>query len=643
MRAPAPKVLSSIAACILSSLILMPLGFAQEISSSPSSLQFQSTYVGKASGSKVLTISKVASGNVTINTATFDCAGFGIASGVVPFNLTSGQLITHYSVFFQPGTAQPYKCNFVLTMKDGTQLKVPITATGLSSTAASSVSPSSLTFSNQALGKKSAGQTVTITNTGSQSMKLNTITLSPRNFTTSSVKLPATIAAGGTLSLQVFYTPSYVRSETGAIDFTYDSVPDSGASLTGNGIASTPLVIATFPTLPQATKGAAYQATLITSGGTGPFTWALASGATLPSGLSLSSAGVISGTLSSSVGTGNNSFAIQVTDSKNKTAKSTFNLTVYASLGDNCDDLIFNVPSTSTPMVALNDLGTGTYQGSEGGLYPNGSNSRPDPHDSDGVAIAQGIQPLDSDGNPDPNGKEVLLAVGESTAQNEFNYFLPIANADPSKNPSVLLVNGAQGGATPNQFKSKTSNYWATVLNNYLPQNSVTPQQVVAAWIEDTDGIASGTFPSDISTLQSEYETMMRTMLTLFPNLKLVYFSSRVYGGYSNGVGKPSNPEPYAYEVGFAVKWAIQDQINGVGNLNYNAANGAVVAPWMSWGPYYWSNGMLGRNDGTVWDCEDFSADGTHPSSTFGQGKVATPLLNFLKTDSTTTPWYLAH
>jgi hypothetical protein len=624
-------------------VIATALVSAQEISSSPSSLQFQNTYVGKASGSKVLTISKVASGTVTINTVSFDCAGFGLASGVTPFNLTSGQLITHYSVFFQPSVAQSYNCNFVLTMKDGSVVKVPITATGLSTTAASSVSPASLSFTNQSLGKKSAGQTVTITNTGGQSMKLNTITLSPRDFTTSSVKLPATIAAGGTLSLQVFYTPSFVRSETGAIDFTYDSVPDTGASLTGTGVASTALAISTFPTLPQATKGSAYQATLATSGGTAPFTWALASGSTLPQGLTISSAGVISGTLSSSIATGNNSFAIQVTDSKSKIAKNTFNLAVYASLGDNCNDIFFDIPNTSTPIVAINDLGTGTYQGSEGGLYPNGSNDRPTPHDTDGVAIAQGIQPLDSNGNPDPNGKEVLLAVGESTLQNEFNYFLPIANADPAKNPSLVLVNGGQGGATPNQFKSTTSNYWATVLTNYLPQNNVTPQQVVVAWIEDTDGIASGTFPSDMTTLQSEYETMMRTMLTLFPNLKLVYFSSRVYGGYSNGVGKPSNPEPWAYEVGFAVKWAIQDQINGVGNLNYNPANGAVVAPWMAWGPYYWSNGMLGRNDGTIWDCEDFSADGTHPSSTFGQGKVATPLLNFLKTDSTTTPWYLAH
>jgi hypothetical protein len=643
MKLQSLQPLSRIILRILLPLIALTPLFAQEISSSPTSLKFQNTYISKASGSQVLTISKVASGTVNITSIGFDCSGFGIASGIAPFSLTSGQLITHYSIFFQPGAAQSYNCNFLITLKDKSQLKIPLTGKGLATTAASSVTPTSLTFSDQSLGKTSAAQTVTIKNAGGASMKLTAITLSHPSFTVSSVKLPATINKGASLSLQVSYTPSHEVLENGAIDFTYDSIPDSGVSLVGNGIASSSLAIATLATLPQATKGSAYQATLTPSAGTGPFTWKVASGSALPKGLSLSSAGVISGTLNSSVATGSSTFSIQVTDSKNKTSTTKFTLGVYANLGDNCNDISFSVPNTSAPMIAINDLGTGTYQGSEGGLYPDGSNDRPASHDADGVGIAQTIQPLDSTGNPDASGKEVLLAIGESTAQNEFNFFLPIANADPTKNPSVVLVNGAQGGATPQNFKTSTSNYWSTVLNDYLPQNNVTAQQVVAVWIEDTDGIASGTFPSDMTNLRSEYETMMQTMLTLFPNLKLVYFSSRVYGGYSNGIGKPSNPEPYAYEVGFAVKWAIQDQINGKSTLNYDANKGAVVAPWMSWGPYYWSNGMLGRNDGTVWDCEDFSPDGTHPSGTFGQGKVAMQLLNFLKTDDTTTPWYLTH
>jgi hypothetical protein len=56
------------------------------------------------------------------------------------------------------------------------------------------------------------------------------------------------------------------------------------------------MAITISPTsLPQATKGTAYSQTLTASGGTAPYTYAVISGA-LPTGLSLSSGGVISGT-----------------------------------------------------------------------------------------------------------------------------------------------------------------------------------------------------------------------------------------------------------------------------------------------------------------------------------------------------------
>jgi hypothetical protein len=643
------RLLTPAAYCFLLSAVFMAPAFSQDISASPSSLSFANTYVGKASGSQVITINYLLTkGNVIIESIGFEdstganCPGYGIASGVAPFTLNTGQTLTHYSIFFQPSAAQSYNCNFVLTLGDGTFLDVPLSGTGLTSTAAASVSTTALNFPNQSIGTTSAAQTVTITNTGTGSLTLTAINLSPASFTTNAVTLPSTINAGNKLTLSVFYTPSQVTSATGALDLQYTQIPDNGVTLTGNSVAATTLDISTSPTLPQATQSSAYEATLATSGGVGPYTWALANGSTLPSGLTLSSAGVISGTLASTVKAGGYQFTVQATDSSNgATASSTLTLGVLAYLGDNCNDLSFDVPNTTTPIVALNDLGSGTYQGSEGGLYPSGSNVRPPAQDAYGVNLAYGIQPLDASGNPSPTGKYVLLAVGESTLENEFNRFLPIANADPAKNPNLVIVNGAQGGATPNEFTSTTSSYWATTFNNYLPQNGVTANQVVAAIVEDTDGIATGSFPSDIADLQSQYETMMQTMLTLFPNLKMVYFSSRVYGGYSNGVGSPDNPEPYAFEVGFAVKWAIQDQLDGNSNLNYNPLLGPVVAPWMSWGTYYWSNGMLGRSDGLVWDCADFSADGTHPSSTYGQLKVATALLTFLKTDDTTIPWYL--
>ncbi len=629
----------------LLSLVAVLPAIGQEISSSPSSLSFANTYVGKVTGAKVLTITNIkSSGAAIINTVGFSCPGYGISSGVAPTSLGKPGTITHYSIFFQPLAAQAYDCNFIITLSDSTVLNVPLTGTGLASTATVSISPTSLNFANQAVGSTSAAQTFTITNTGTSSINLNTITISPADVTTNAITLPYSIAKGASLTVSVYYSPGEMASENGNIDLTFNKIPDTGVSVTGNGVAASSLSISNFATLPQATATAAYLATLGTSGGTGPFTWAVASGSTLPAGLTLSSTGVISGTLASSVTTGTKNFTIQVTDSTSKTVSKAFTLVVYANLKDSCNNLSWDVVNTSTPIVALTDLGTGTYLGYEGGLYPNGVNTRPAAIDSYGVGLADSIQPLDSNGNPSPTGKYVLIALGESTAQNEFNRFLPIANSDPAKNKSLVIVNGAQGGATPNQFVGSSTYYWSTILNNYLPQNGVTANQVVAVWIEDTDSIKTGSFPADMSTMQSEYETLAQDVLKNFPNVKLMYWSSRVYGGYSNGLVNPDDPEPYAFEAGYAVKNAIADQINGNANLcdGYNGCT-PIKAPWMSWGPYYWANGMLGREDGLEWDCEDFSADGTHPSSTFGQLKVATELLNFLKTDDTTTPWYLAH
>ncbi len=68
---------------------------------------------------------------------------------------------------------------------------------------------------------------------------------------------------------------------------------------------------------------------------------------------------------------------------------------------------------TNAMLPPLVDLGPGqTYHGQEGGLYPGGSNLRPVAHDAAGRKIAQGIVPLDSDGNPDPvNGKIVFMPL----------------------------------------------------------------------------------------------------------------------------------------------------------------------------------------------------------------------------------------
>jgi hypothetical protein len=86
----------------------------------------------------------------------------------------------------------------------------------------------------------------------------------------------------------------------------------------------------------------------------------------------------------------------------------------------------------------------------------------------------------------------------------------------------------------------------------------------------------------------------------------------------------------------------IEDQIHGAPDLNYDPARGPVKAPWLSWGPYFWSypDGTPRRYDGFVWTRADVAQDGLHPSLS-GLTKYANMLLYQMTTDPTATPWFL--
>ena len=300
---------------------------------------------------------------------------------------------------------------------------------------------------------------------------------------------------------------------------------------------------------------------------------------------------------------------------------------------------------TSTGNVPLDDLGPGMYQGFEGGLYPNGANTRPPGHDAAGLAIASQILPLNSSGNPDSiNGKIVFISVGMSNTSHEFGSdfpegFKPRADSDASKNPQLVIVDGAQGGMDAPKWLDVNAAPW-TVLDQRLATAGVTPSQVQVVWIKQAlaNPLQYGAFPAHAQVLQTDLEIIARDLKSRYPNIRLAYLSSRTRA-YTND--PPSlNPEPFAYESGFSVEWTIADQIDGLGNLNFDLIKGAVVAPYLCWGPYLWTDGLNPRSDGFTWACSDLESDFVHPSAT-GVAKVADQLLAFFKTDPIATPWFL--
>lgn len=295
-----------------------------------------------------------------------------------------------------------------------------------------------------------------------------------------------------------------------------------------------------------------------------------------------------------------------------------------------------NCSGTSTGFVPMIDLTKGAYRSFRGGLYPFGSDARPTSHESSGIAIAKMVKPLNTNGAADPNGRIVFLSIGMSNTLVEFSTFQTLVSQDPLRNPRLYLVNGAQEGASSDMISHTSAAYWIK-LDSILRNKGVTPAQVQIVWLKEAVKGPSLAFPDDARALQGQLSSITRILKQRFRNLKMMYLSSRIYAGYATS---KLNPEPFAYQSGFAVKWLIGSQISGAAGLNYRKSKGPVVAPWLSWGPYLWADGLHPRSDGLVWNCSDFAQDGTHPNDV-GRLKVGQMLLNFVHTDSTARIWYL--
>ena len=125
-------------------------------------------------------------------------------------------------------------------------------------------------------------------------------------------------------------TPTAAGTFTFAITVTDSSSPVQSATANFTlTIAAAAQITITLPQLPSGTLGIAYSQMFNASGGAAPYTWSISSGA-LPAGLSLSTAGVLSGTPTA---TGSFTFTVAVSDSSSPALTATASYTVVIAAG----------------------------------------------------------------------------------------------------------------------------------------------------------------------------------------------------------------------------------------------------------------------------------------------------------------------
>jgi arylsulfatase A-like enzyme len=181
---------------------------------------------------------------------------------------------------------------------------------------------------------------------------------------------PVTLAMSGPSSGGAFSVNIPAQTAGTAVTYSITATDSNGQTTTltsaGTYTTGSAPIITSSATLPNATPNAAYSTTLAATSGTPGYTWSLLSGS-LPSGLTLSTGGVISGTTSAH---GLFNVTIRVTDNAGRIATKAFTLNVTTATAPNVviiltddqgwGDVSYHTPAGQVPVQTPNMARIGT-------------------------------------------------------------------------------------------------------------------------------------------------------------------------------------------------------------------------------------------------------------------------------------------
>ncbi|TCD12507.1 T9SS type B sorting domain-containing protein [Pedobacter frigidisoli] len=302
-----------------------------------------------------------------------------------------------------------------------------------------------------------------------------------------------------------------------------------------------PAIIFAGTTLTNATISSPYSKQLpVATGGTPGYTYALASGSTLPAGLTLSSTGLVSGTPTA---TGNPTFSVVATDTKNCSTTAVFTLAVTPALAlapGALPDGVTGTPYTTNGIPAATG-GTGPYTYSATGVPP-GLTFNPTTREITGTPTQIGNYTIPV---------TVVDANGNTITS---NYTLKVT--DPLVLPAATLANGTTGTVYTTQIIPSATGgttpytYSATGLPAGLSFN-ITTREITGTPTQ------SGTFTFPVTVVDDAGKTATTNYtITVIDPLTLP------------GASLPDGTEATVYAT-----QTLPSAVGGVGPYTYVASN----------------------------------------------------------------------
>ncbi len=208
---------------------------ATTVSLSPSSLSFGSQSVGTTSAPQPVTLTNTGTG--TLNVANIATTGDFAQTNNCGTSMTAGASCTINVTFIPTASGTRTGTLSVTDNADASPQTVSLTGTGIAPGV--SFAPTSLSFQPQLVGSTSAPQNVSLTNIGTDTLMITSISTTGDFAQTSNCG--SSLAAGASCSITVTFSPTAAGTRTGTL-LVADNASGSPQSVTLSGSGAYPVV-----------------------------------------------------------------------------------------------------------------------------------------------------------------------------------------------------------------------------------------------------------------------------------------------------------------------------------------------------------------------------------------------------------------
>lgn len=214
-------------------------GGTSQLAANPTAISFGTLAVGKTS-SKTVAIANSGTVPLKITAASVSNAAFAATDStwVYPVSIAAGAS-KNLTVTYSPKTTGSASGTVTFT-SDATSGSSTLSLSGTATNAGQlSASPAALPFGTITVGAN-ATQTLTLTNTGGNSVVISAMSGTDPSLTISGLALPATVAAGASVNATVRFTPTAAGSVSGGFNITNDgAVSPFAIAASGTGVMPT--------------------------------------------------------------------------------------------------------------------------------------------------------------------------------------------------------------------------------------------------------------------------------------------------------------------------------------------------------------------------------------------------------------------